>query len=346
MNNQYSEDLVQRREAREPSNAPYHGVGYHVAASLDFYAGQHLVAENTFRDRPVERQALPTFTESRAQLPAPYWDGHQDAIDCYWWTWKKAFGNLRQPSSRSHISNYIDTAFNGCLFLWDSVFILAFGKYGRKAFDFQRTLDNIYAGQLDDGFLTREIRPDGTFQFHPHDPASTGPNILAWSEWANYEITGDEDRLACVFPVLLAYHRWQRFNRSWPDGSYYSCGLACGMDNMKRVPSGYEPHVHHGHLSWIDATAQAALSADRLIRMARVLKRESDVSEEEVELDSLKAGLLPSHGTRRSIFAAMSTARSHQRGQTNRRLLGDARRLVDSGSRPGHGGSPGRSSQL
>ena len=32
-----------------------------------------------------------------------------------------------------------------------------------------------------------------------------------------------------VFPVILAYHIWCRNNRSWPDGSYFSCGLACGM---------------------------------------------------------------------------------------------------------------------
>jgi hypothetical protein len=34
-----------------------------------------------------------------------------------------------------------------------------------------------------------------------------------------------QERLRKVFPVLLAYHKWLRKNRSWPDGSYFSCGL-------------------------------------------------------------------------------------------------------------------------
>jgi hypothetical protein len=81
------------------------------------------------------------------------------------------------------VSNFIDTAFNNCLFMWDSAFILLFaryrthththtartarteyafvlmnavaspaGRYGSRAFDFQRTLDNFYAKQHPDGY--------------------------------------------------------------------------------------------------------------------------------------------------------------------------------------------------
>jgi len=91
----------------------------------------------------------------------------------------------------------------------------------------------------------------------------------------------------CVFPVILAYHRWMRLNRSWPDGSYFTSGLASGADNMKRLPEGYEPHVHHGHISWIDATAQAALSIDRLLDMASVLGRSAELVPEQEELSRI-----------------------------------------------------------
>ena len=269
--------------SRPPHDALSFGKLGTTAHTLDFFASQALVEQNSFRWRGQDTWPLPTFETVRDLLPAPYWHGHDDAIACWWWTWQTAFRNLRPPRSRRHIANYIDTAFNDCLFLWDSVFILQFARYGARAFPFQRTLDNLYATQLDDGFITRELRADGTFQFHPHDPPSTGPNVLAWSEWSYFRTTGDRDRLACVFPVILAYHRWLRFNRSWPDGSYHSCGLACGMDNMNRLPPGYEVHVHHGHLSWIDATAQAALSADRLLRMAGALGREAEVTAEREE---------------------------------------------------------------
>jgi hypothetical protein len=255
----------------------------HVAATLDFTATQALTEQNCFRGRAQDSDAPPTFAAAKELLPAPFWEGHDTAIACWWWTWEKAFANLCRPPSRAHIANYIDTAFNGCLFLWDSVFILQFARYGARAFPFQRTLDNLYAGQRDDGFITRELRADGTFQFHPHDPSSTGPNVLAWSEWASFQTTGDGDRLACVFPVILAYHRWLRFNRSWQDGSYFSNGFACGMDNLQRQPAGYDEHVHHGHMSWIDATAQAALSADLLLRMGEVLGRTAELAAEREE---------------------------------------------------------------
>jgi hypothetical protein len=41
--------------------------------------------------------------------------------------------------------------------MWDSAFILLFARYGSRAFDFQRTLDNFYAKQHPDGY-TRDTR--------------------------------------------------------------------------------------------------------------------------------------------------------------------------------------------
>lgn len=59
-----------------------------------------------------------------------------------------------------------------------------FAKYGHKSFPFIKTLDNFYAKQHLDGFICREIREsDGGDQWFRHDPASTGPNIMAWTEW-------------------------------------------------------------------------------------------------------------------------------------------------------------------
>ena len=61
------------------------------------------------------------------------------------------------------------------------LFILQFCRYGQRAFPFQRTLDNLYATQNYDGFITRELYPNGTYQFHPYNLNSTGPNLLTWS---------------------------------------------------------------------------------------------------------------------------------------------------------------------
>jgi hypothetical protein len=50
------------------------------------------------------------------------------------------------------------------------------------------------------------------------------------------------------------------------------------MDNQPRVPAGSSREFHHGFMSWIDATAQAAFAARTLVMMAQALGRAADVS--------------------------------------------------------------------
>jgi hypothetical protein len=266
------------------------------ATYLTFTSQQDLVRQNEFRRAAREMSAIPSFATARTQLPDPYWAGNQDAIDCWWKVWELAWRNL-QPATPENgfIRSYIDTAFNDNLFLWDSVFILFFGRYAARVFDFQATLDNLYARQHADGFICREFRPepDGDM-FYPHDPVSTGPNILAWSEWDYYQNMDDRERLARVFPVLLAYHRWLRTFRTWQDGSYFHCGLASGMDNQPVDATGDSVMIEHRHLSWIDATAQALLSANILCTMAEALERQDDVDPERREAAHLR-NLIATH---------------------------------------------------
>jgi hypothetical protein len=258
---------------------------------LDFYYEEPVVDENLFIDADPDRSPVPTFPDVRDRLPRPHWDGHDSAIECWWTVWELAMRNVHPPTrANGFVSPYIDTAFNECLFLWDSVFILMFARYGRSGFDFQRTLDNLYAKQFADGFICREIHEwDGADQFHRHDPISTGPNVLAWCEWEYYLNYGDRERLAKVLPPLLGYHRWTRKNRSWKDGGYWTCGLGCGMDNQKRLPPGYNLGTHHGFMTWVDATCQAMLSAKLLARMADELGRGREAGDMVDEATALKA---------------------------------------------------------
>jgi len=259
---------------------------------LDTHVSNPLVGENVFLTMAPEESDLPTYGQARDVLPNPYWAGHQATIDCYWKTWELAFGNLRRPTPENgFVANYIDTAFNDHLFMWDSTFILLFARYGRRAFDFQRTLDNLYAKQHPDGFICREVREtDGSDVFCRFDPASTGPNVMPWCEWEHYCEARDLERLARVFPVLLAYHRWLRDYRTWKDGTYWSSGWACGMDNQPRVPGGEQrAGWYHGHLSWIDACLQQVISGRILTEMAAVLGRSSEAADLPGEVDHLSA---------------------------------------------------------
>lgn len=243
---------------------------------LDCYADSALVKENSFKTMAPDRSAPPTLETVKHKLPQPFWDNDErgkPAIDCYHKTWSIAFRNLRKVhDGNKFVSPFIDTAFNDCLFMWDSTFILMATRYGQRAFNFQRTLDNLYSKQHADGFITRESQQwDGQDRFHRFDPASTGPNVLAWSEWEYYQNFHDKERLSRVFPVLLAYHGWLRKYRTWPDGSYWSCGLACGMDNQPRVQAGDSAWIDHSFTAWVDATAQAIISARLLVAIAKEL---------------------------------------------------------------------------
>jgi glycogen debranching enzyme len=236
---------------------------------------------------------LPSFEESKGVLPDPHWDGHDSAIQCYWKTWQFAFSNLRKLAPESgFVANYIDTAFNDCIFMWDSCFILMFGRYGTRAFDFLRTLDNFYAKQHKDGFICREIGQKlGDDRFSRFDPTSTGPGLMPWTEWEYYLNFGDKERLAKIFPALIAYHQWMRDYRTWPDGSYWASGFASGMDNQPRLGDNMPPDVerfYHGHMVWADTCFQQILSANLIARVAAEIGRESDAVDLTAEATQLK----------------------------------------------------------
>ncbi len=242
------------------------------------YEDSPYVRRNVYLQMEAEDAPLPTYDAVKDRLPRPVWDGHADALACYDYAWQIAFRNLRKADKKAgFVSNYIDTAFNGFLFMWDSSFIVMFGKYADKIFSFQKTLDNLYSHQHKDGFICREIcEYEVGEHFSRHDPSSTGPNVMAWSEWEYFCQTGDIDRLSKVFDPLLAYHLWLKENHTWRDGSYWSTGWGCGMDNQPRLQPGYHVIFSHGHMVWADTCIQQVLSAKTIVKMAEILGREGD----------------------------------------------------------------------
>jgi len=248
-------------------------------------------SKNPFNGMEKTEEALPTYEEIRDRLPKPIFDGHEDYLNCYDYAWQTAFGNLAPASVNDlFVSNFIKTAFNGCLFMWDSSFIQMYAKYASRCFPFIKTLDNFYALQYKDGFICREIaEATGIGKFARHDPSSTGPNIMAWAEWNYFENFGDVERLEKVYYPLRAFHIWFRKNRTWRDGSYYSSGWGCGMDNIPRLQEGDDVAFSNGHMVWLDTCAQQLLNCDILIKMNDVLKIDdvSDLVEEREKLSKL-----------------------------------------------------------
>ena len=116
------------------------------------YVKNIFVAENAYRSMPRSTQEPGSFEQARRVLPAPIWEGHQAEVDMYWHAWKIAIGNIRQPQEGSgFVSPYLDVAYNGNIFMWDDSFMMLFARYGYRFFPFQKTLDNFYAKQHQDG---------------------------------------------------------------------------------------------------------------------------------------------------------------------------------------------------
>lgn len=248
-----------------------------------------LVRRNQFRNQTHSQTLIPSFDSVREHLPAPILPGHPEWVELYWRAWELAWSNLRQPEpSSGFVSAFIDAAVDEAIYMWNSCFMVLFGLYGRSHFDFMGSLDNFYAKQHADGFICRAIDSyQGRDAFYPFDPDGTGPNILAWAEWRYFRLTGDDGRLARVFWPLMAFHRWFRANRTWPNGAYWATGWSSGMSNQARVPDSAH---HHRHWCWIDATAQAALNCTILRKIAAMLEEEElidELAEEHAKLNRL-----------------------------------------------------------
>ncbi len=253
------------------------------------YDDKELMEENTFIGAEVENTEIPAFDAVRGKLPQPIWNDHNDYIDCYWKAWEIAFSNLRKPKKGTgFITNYIDAAFNDCIFMWDSAFMLMFGKYADRIFKFQKTLDNFYSHQHVDGFICRQIEEEtGCDVFARHDPSSTGPEVLAWCEWDYFLNFGDKERLARVYPCLVAYHQWMKEHFTWRDGTYFSSGYGCGMDNCPRLDEKYHVCYSHGHMIWVDACMQELNACNILIKMSEILGRKEFIPELMAESEKL-----------------------------------------------------------
>lgn len=237
-----------------------------------------LVARNPFRELAGQSPAVPQFSDIRDSLPRPIITGYDSWERLYWNAWELLFEGLQSsPPTSALTAPFLTPHHLPHLFMWDSAFIAQIGLYGRRAFPFIDTLNNFYSRQHDDGFICREIDiATGQELFLPFDPDGAGPNIFAWAEWRYYRFTGDEHRLRQTFYPLIAFYRWCRNHRTWPDGLSWATGTSSGMDNQQRVPGGLH---HHQHWAWIGASMQMAVSAMALQRMALVLDEPTLVDE-------------------------------------------------------------------
>lgn len=154
------------------------------------------------------------------------------------------------------------------------------------------------------------------------DPVSTGPNLIPWCEMVYYHQFGDVERLHKIFPVLCAYYKWLRLNRTWRNGTYWSSGWGTGMDNMPRVESKYNPIYSHGHMIWLDTNLQQLFTANLLLEMGFYLERWQEIEELEDEIQVLKNTSAKICGTIRPGSCTISMPMAHWEKQRESVLSG------------------------
>ncbi len=225
----------------------------------------------------------PTYEEAKTRLPEPILPETLGWLrQIYDAAWEMLYGLVRSPKPESGLPNaYVATAGKGFYFhqfVWDSSFTAMCTAYGWRALFPYATLDVLYSRQFDGGYLHREhdIRDGVPAGYEPD--FSPNPPIMSVAEWAIAGLTGDALRLAKVYPALCDLHRWLQKNRQLPDGTYWTTGLANGLDNSPSLGDGYP-----------DLTAQMAHDAEILGKMARVLGRDDEAAAWEAEQAAIGA---------------------------------------------------------
>jgi len=220
---------------------------------------------NSFPSKVYTPTSIPAY--SADSLPKPIVDDHAEWLPLYDKAWQLGFKDLKQPTAANgFVSNFIDAAFNGHIFQWDTVFMLQFGAYAQQA-ETIGSLDNFYAKQHADGFICREIDQagGGDVLYTGVIKDAVNPPLYSWAEWRHYAFTGDQSRLASAIIPIAKHYDWLRKNHALANGAYWNTGLGAGEDDLKRK----DP------TSWIDMTAQQAQNAIFSAFMATLVKNDS-----------------------------------------------------------------------
>ena len=225
-----------------------------------------------------------------SQLPQPVLSDHPEWVDLYHFAWRLAAQHIRVSMGRRHMDAAWDPDRN-YQWVWDTCFMALFCRYGAGMYPGAEGLDNFYALQRDDGYISM------TYDLNTGEeawPDRINPPLFAWAEWEHYRTTGDASRFERVVPhieLLMKWidcnrrtepHRRRRATNGPPWGRrdnedqyslyYFSdCGSS-GMDDSPRTP---RHHEAGRFFDWIDLSCQMTLSFRLLSRIHTALGSES-----------------------------------------------------------------------
>ena len=222
----------------------------------------------------------PQLTQDlRDRLPQPHLPEHPAWEALYWRTWELGLAMIREGTPANGFApRYVDAAFGGNIFQWDTCFIAAFARYSRELLPVYPALDNFYDRQESDGYIAREYRWENGAPLWPKASGdSCNPPLFAWAEWLMFCIHGDRSRLQRVWQPLQRYYHWLQRDRRLENGLYWITDMGCGMDNTPRYAT-----------AWSDYSMQQALNACMMQRIAQTLEDHAATEEYAQEFATLK----------------------------------------------------------
>ncbi|MBA2248950.1 MAG: hypothetical protein H0W12_02020 [Chitinophagaceae bacterium] len=195
---------------------------------------------------------------------------------------------------------FLDAAFSGNIFLWDTCFIACYAKYHQDKLPIENALDNFYNLQDKDGFICREYTKEGKPMWSKDHPVSINPPLLAFAELELYSQSKNIQRLQKVYPSLKKFYHYLIAHYRMEDKLFFSDAFGSGMDNIQRYPDGWQddgkgipvknlfPEIfaYTGLSSvWnrqgraVDLSAQMALFADNLSTIAGLINEKNDIAD-------------------------------------------------------------------
>lgn len=223
------------------------------------------------------------------RVPQPYLQEHPGWVDLYKRAYEISFTKIQQGTPENgFVPYYMDEGFNANIFQWDTGFMMMFGRYSNGELPSIVSLENFYGKQDGTGWICREFRElDGS----PYWPSSgsqdancsINPPLFSWAEWSDYEISGDLERFTKtvngkpIIQILIDYYDWIKNNRRWDNDLYWATSFAGGMDRSPRLDMTSPDQVcNNAGGSWIDISAQQALNAYYIAKIAGVLGMEQE----------------------------------------------------------------------
>jgi hypothetical protein len=214
----------------------------------------------------------PRFGAIKNRLPVPIFDGHPEALDVYWYSWKTLLDvwycapDASDHQAVANVNGIHSWGPWGSSQVWDSAFMMFFAKYGHQAYPFINQFDNAYARQHENGFICRESDRNNREVYAGYPVVA--PFLLGWAEWEYYQVSGDLQRLKRVLlPIIKNYEWWMTYMRR-KDGIYWKQGLT------KKERSDYQGSPEDTMDYAIGATASRAAEALSVAKIAEVVGRQ------------------------------------------------------------------------